>query len=421
MGSKKLKALVLKGNQKISSADKNALVQLVKEYNDGISAATAGSIQLWGNLGTPWMNEVSVKSGDAPLKNWGGNVAEDFPAEKVAKITGMALDKFKDKKYGCFGCSVQCGAILKVPQINIEETHRPEYETCASIGFLLLNDDLLSLIEINELCNRGGIDTISVGGTVAFVMECYENGLLAKDDLDGLELNWGNSKAIIELVKKIINRDGIGDILADGSKIASEKLGKGGEYAITAMGQELAMHSPKSYKSLGMSYAFDPTPGKHTTGSLDMMTGGPLGKPDALFVGFGLPRKFKRPSEERNEAFKSVSALWQATSCTGLCEFAYFFQKYPLTELIKSITGWDITMDEIVKIGMRIQTLRQSFNVREGIDMTKNKLPERAVGVDYVADYKAYCKSFGWNPDNGQPLKETLSELDLDFVIKDLY
>jgi aldehyde:ferredoxin oxidoreductase len=104
-----------------------------------------------------------------------------------------------------------------------------------------------------------------------------------------------------------------------------------------------------------------------------------------------------------------------------LCEFAYFFQKYPLTELIKSITGWDITMDEIVKIGMRIQTLRQSFNVREGIDMTKNKLPERAVGVDYVADYKAYCKSFGWNPDNGQPLKETLSELDLDFVIKDLY
>jgi len=170
-----------------------------------------------------------------------------------------------------------------------------------------------------------------------------------------------------------------------------------------------------------MSYAFDPTPGRHTSGCLDIMVGGPLMKPDGLFSGFSLPRRFKRPSEERNEAFKSVSALWQATSCTGLCEFAYFFQKYPLTELIKSITGWDITMDEIVKIGMRIQTLRQSFNVREGIDMTKNKLPERAVGVDYVADYKAYCKSFGWNPDNGQPLKETLSELDLDFVIKDLY
>ena len=187
------------------------------------------------------------------------------------------------------------------------------------------------------------------------------------------------------------------------------------------MGQELAMHSPKYYKSLGMTYAFDPTPGRHTSGSLDVMTTGPLGKPDGLFVGFGLHRKVKRPSEERNEALKSVSALWQATSSAGLCEFAYFFQQYPLTEFIKSISGWDINMDEIVKIGKRIQTLRQSFNVREGIDMTKNKLPDRAVGIDYIADYRAYCEKFGWNPENGQPLKETLSELDLDFVIKDLY
>ncbi|MHA1473145.1 MAG: aldehyde ferredoxin oxidoreductase family protein [Promethearchaeota archaeon] len=421
MGSKKLKAIVLKGNQKIGSADKDTLVQLVKKYNDGIRAATAGSIQLWGTLGTPWMNDVVAKTGDAPIKNWGGTSAEDFTEENLNKITGLEINKFKEKKYGCFGCPVQCGAILKVPQINIEETHRPEYETCASIGHLLLNDDLLSIIEINEMCNRGGIDTISVGGTVAFAIECYENGLLTKDELDGLELKWGNSKAIVELVKKIINRDGIGDILADGSKIASEKLGKGAEYAIHSMGQELAMHSPKYYKSLGMSYAFDPTPGRHTSGSLDVMIGGPLRKPDGLFVGFGLPRKFKRPSEERNEALKSVSALWQATSSAGLCEFAYFFQQYPLTEFIKSISGWDITMDEIVKIGKRIQTLRQAFNVREGIDMTKNKLPDRAVGVDYVADYRAYCEKFGWNPENGQPLKETLSELDLDFVIKDLY
>jgi len=421
MGSKKLKAIVLKGSQKIGLVDKDTLIQLVKEYNNGISAATVGSIQLWRDLGTPWMNDIVAKTGDAPIKNWGGTSAEDFTAESLNKITGLEFDKFKEKKYGCFGCPVQCGAILKAPQINIEETHRPEYETCASFGHLLLNDDLLSIIEINELCNRGGIDTISVGGTVAYTIECYENGLLTKDDLDGLELNWGNSKAIVELVKKIIRRDGIGDILADGSKIASEKLGKGAEYAIHSMGQELAMHSPKYYKSLGMSYAFDPTPGRHTSGCLDMMVGGPLMKPDGLFSGFRLPKKFKRPSEDRNEALKLVSALWQATSCTGLCEFAYFFQQYPLTEFIKSIVGWDITMDDIVKIGKRIQTLRQSFNVREGIDMTKNKLPERAVGVDYVADYKAYCESFGWDPENGQPLKETLSELDLDFVIKDLY
>ena len=421
MGSKKLKAIVLKGNQKIKSADKDALLQKVKDYNEGITSAAGGAIQLWKNLGTPWMTDIITKAGDAPVKNWGGNSADDFPAEKLNKLTGIEFNKFAEKKYGCFGCPVQCGAILKAPEINIEETHRPEYETCASIGSLLLNDDILSIIEINELCNRGGIDTISVGGTVAYAIECFENGLLSVDELDGLKLNWGNSKAIIELVKKIINRDGIGDKLADGSKIASEKLGKGAEYAIHSMGQELAMHSPKYYKSLGMTYAFDPTPGRHTSGSLDVMAGGPLQKPDGLFLGYSLPRKFKRPSEDRNEALKSLSALWQATSCTGLCEFAYYFQQYPLIELIKSITGWDTTMDEVVKIGARIQTLRQSFNLREGIDITKNKLPDRAVGVDYFADYKAYCESFGWNPENGYPLKETLTDLNLDFVIKDLY
>jgi len=409
--------------QKIKLADNDTLIQLVKEYNKGITSATAGTIQLWRDLGTPWMNDMLPRAGAAPVKNWGGTSADDFPAEKLNKVSGIALNKFKDRKYGCFGCSVQCGAILKVPQLNIEETHRPEFETFASFGPLLLNDNLLSIIEINELCNRGGIDTISVGGTVAYAMECYENGLITKDDFDGLELNWGNSKAIVELVKKIINRDGIGDILADGSKIASEKLGKGAEYAIHSMGQDLAMQSSKFHKSLGMSYAFDPTPGRHTSGPLDIMTSNTsvLRKPDGLFLGFSLPRKFKRPGEGRNEALKIVSALWQATSCIGLCEFAYMFQQYPLIELIKSSVGWDITMDEIVKIGIRIQTLRQSFNVREGIDMTKNRLPDRAVGVDYIADYKAYCEEFGWNPENGQPLQETLSELDLDFVIKDLY
>jgi len=288
MGSKKLKAIVLKGNQKIELEDKDALTQLVKEYNNGISTASVGSIKLWSDLGTPWMNDIVAKTGDAPIKNWGGTSAEDFTVENLNKITGLEFNKYKEKKYGCFGCPVHCGAILKVPQINIKETHRPEYETCASFGHLLLNDDLLSIIEINELCNRGGIDTISVGGTVAYAIECYENGLLTKDDVDGLELNWGNSKAIVELVKKIINRNGIGDILADGSKIASEKLGKGAEYAIHSMGQELAMHSPKYYKSLGMSYAFDPTPGRHTSGCLDMMVGGPLMKPDGLFSGFSL-------------------------------------------------------------------------------------------------------------------------------------
>ncbi|MFX1442764.1 MAG: aldehyde ferredoxin oxidoreductase family protein [Promethearchaeota archaeon] len=422
MGSKKLKAIVLRGSKKIELADKDAILNATKEYNEGIKAASAGAIQAWKTLGTSFGNVISAQIGDTPIKNWGGTVAEDFPMDKINKISGEAITKYREKPYGCFSCPVQCGAIMKIPEIGIEETHRPEYETCASFGHLCLNDDIMSLFIVNDLCNRAGIDTISTGTSVAFAIECYENGLINKEDIDGLEMTWGNSSAIIELTKKIINREGIGDILADGTKIAAEKIGKGSEkFAMQAGGQELGMHSPKYYKHLGATFAFDPTPGRHTTPCLDMLAGGPFMKPDGLFQGLGLPKKFKRPGEDRSEAEKLTTAIWQSFCAVGLCEFVFFFQKYPLLEVIKGSTGWDINMDELIKIGLRIQALRQAFSLREGVEIINNKLPERAVGVDYLEDYKDYCEKMGWNPENGYPLKETLIDLNLDFVIKDLY
>ena len=422
MGSKKLKAIVLRGSKKIELADKDAILNATKEYNEGIKAASAGAIQAWKTLGTTFGNVISAQIGDTPIKNWGGTVAEDFPMERLNKISGEEITKYRQKPYGCFSCPVQCGAIMKIPEIGIEETHRPEYETCASFGHLCLNDDIMSLFTINDLCNRAGIDTISAGASIAFAIECYENGLISKEDTDGLEMTWGNSSAIIELTKKMINREGFGDILADGTKRAAEKIGKGSEkYTMQAGGQEMGMHSPKYYKSLGFGYAFDPTPGRHTIPSLDMMAGGPLMKPNGLVEGLALPKKFKRPGDDRSEAEKLTVALGQVTNSIGLCEFIAFFQKYPIFELIKGVTGWVLNVDELIKTGMRIQSLRQAFSLREGVDIINNKLPERAVGVDYLEEFKAFCQKFGWNPENGYPLKETLTDLNLDFVIKDLY
>ena len=421
MGSKKLKALVLKGKNKLELADNSTLVAKTKEYNEGINAATGGAIFMWKNQGTSWMNFISTQSGDTPVKNWGGTAAADFPPAKLSKVTGEEVNKYKQKDYGCFSCAVQCGAIMKVPEAGIEETHLPEYETCAAFLQMSLNDDLISLFKLNDLANRGGIDTISVGSTIAFAIECYENGLITKDDTGGLELTWGNADAMIELLKKIINREGIGDVLADGTKKAAEKLGKGSEYAMHSLGQELAMHSPKAYKSLGMTYAFDPTPGRHTAATIDLMMTGPLQKANGFIEGFAVPRKFKRAGDERYEAIKLIVCLKQATNSLGLCEFIFFYQKYPLLEAIKSVSGWDITVEEIIKIGQRIQSLRQAFTLREGIEISKNEIPERSVGIDYKEEYKGYCEKMGWNPDNGYPLKDTLSDLGLDFAIKDLY
>ena len=252
MGSKRLKAIILKGNKKIEQFDKDATIKYTKEYNDGIKAATSGAIQAWSTMGTTFGNTVSPSIGDTPIKNWGGSKNEDFPDDKLNKISGMEILKYKQKDYGCFSCPVQCGAILKIPEANIDATHRPEYETCASFGPLLLNDNLQSIFIINDLCNRAGIDTISAGATIGFAIECFENGILGLDDTEGIPLNWGNSEAILKILKKMITREGFGDILADGSKIASEKIGAGSEkYAIHSLGQELGMHSPKYYKNMG--------------------------------------------------------------------------------------------------------------------------------------------------------------------------
>jgi len=419
--TKKLKAVMLKGSEKITLADKKAIVNLTKEYNEGINSATSGAIAIFRTMGTTFGNTISATMGDTPIKNWGGKFNEDFTDDNVNKISGTELLKYKQKDYGCFSCPVHCGAIMKVPEADLDETHRPEYETCASFGHLLLNDDLRSIFIANDLCNRAGIDTISAGATIAFAIECFENGLLTKDDTDGIELGWGNSESIITLLKKMINREGIGDLLADGSKIAAEKLGKGSEYAMHSLGQELGMHSPKHYKNMGASFAFDPTPGRHTTASIEMMAGGPLIKPNGLFEGVTLPKKFKRPGDDRYEAAKLIVGLWQSFSSIGLCEFALFFQKYPLLELIKAVVGWDMNMEEFMSIGVRIQTLRQAFTLREGVDLIKNKLPERTYDFDYLSDYKGYCEKIGWNPESGYPLEETLRNLNLEFVIKDLY
>ncbi len=462
MGSKKLKMLVLSGKNKLSFNNRKRFLDSVKIYNEGSIKGEPGKFiksilknvpnlaktirrfkikfagppnmirQIYRTFGTSVGNTLSSETNDSPIKNWSGIGMYDFPFKKSKSLSATKIKKFKIREFGCFGCPVQCGGILSVPELNLEETHQPEYETCCAFGALLLNNDLLSIFEINDLCNRAAIDTISTGATIAFAIECFENGILTKENTEGLELTWGNSKAIIELVKKIIDRDGIGDILADGSKIAAERIGKDSfKYSMTSLGSEIAMHNPRVFPSLAFTYNYDPTPGRHTAASIDFMDIGPINK---FQKGFKLPKGWNKNEIKKQKAQKLVTAFHQVLSSSGLCSFSTLFGSYPFLDLINSLTGWGINIDEIIKIGLRIQTLRQAFTLREGIDIAKNNLPGRVIGdppdikgptkgitVEYEDFYKGYCYEMGWNPDNGYPLKDTLKELDLEFVIKDLY
>ncbi|KKN81326.1 hypothetical protein LCGC14_0320730 [marine sediment metagenome] len=433
MGSKKLKVLVLKGTNEIPVANKGELLNIVKDFNTGVSHDKTGYMYLFKTLGLSYLNVLCGSYGDSPIKNWGGNWEKDFPMEMLNKISAEEVNKYKQRDYGCFSCPVQCGAIMKVPEAGLEETHIPEYETFAAFGHMLLNDDLISLYQLNDICNRAGIDTISTGGTVAFAIECYENNLITKDDTGGIELTWGNSDTIIQLVKKIIVQDGIGKILADGPKLAAERIGKGSEiFAIHSLGQALPMHNSKIGGSFGSTYAFDPTPGRHTACSLDHHLGGLMS--ENLFIKeFILPKQVQQLGDDRYEAMKMTTGLHQCLNSLGLCFFIYWFQTYPLLELIKAVVGWDLSIDDVLKIGLRIQNLRQAFTLREGVTIAANELPARAVGIpnedgpnevgvtDYKKEYKGYCEKMGWNPVNGYPLKETLINLDLEFTLKDLY
>ncbi|TFF98394.1 MAG: aldehyde ferredoxin oxidoreductase [Promethearchaeota archaeon] len=462
MGSKKFKMLVLKGKERIKYHERKKYISLVQEYNKEAKQEDPGWLlgkiikiipnmaklmrrvnmgmegppklirKIYHNVGTCIANTLSAETGDSPVKNWGGIGMYDFPLEMSSKISSNEILKYKVKDYGCYSCPVQCGGIMNVPELDLEHTHQPEYETCCAFGTDLLNNDILSLFEINELCNRAAIDTISTGATVAFAIECYENGILSKDDTGDLELTWGNSDAIINLVKKIINREGIGDILADGADIAAEKIGKGSQkYAMTSLGQELPMHNPRSFKSLGFSYAYDPTPGRHTTASVDFMEIGDL---EVFIKGFKYPKNWKDKRDKKAKAQKFVTAVHQVVNCLGLCNFSTLFGEYPLIGLINSLTGWKLDIDDIINIGLRIQTIRQAFTLREGVEIAKNELPGRVVGnppdergphegktIEYKEFYELYCKAMGWNPDNGYPLQKSLKDLDLEIIIKDLY
>jgi aldehyde:ferredoxin oxidoreductase len=299
MGSKKLKAIVLSGSHKIGCVDRETVRALSKQYAAKVKKVSlprifTGSLlpyagMLMGKLkkvnaldgmmvlvptlkkwGTPMSNSLGVTSGDLPIKNWGGSVL-DFNRSRYRHLNPDLIIEREEKKYNCYSCVVGCGGICRIDDIaggKFKETHKPEYETCAAFGGLLMNSDRESIFYINELLNRAGMDSISAGNTVAFAIECFENGLLSKAEADGLDLSWGNTEAIISLVKKMIAREGIGDKLADGTKAAMGLIGiESASYAMHAGGQEPGMHDPRMDPAAGVHFSADPTPGRHMIGS----------------------------------------------------------------------------------------------------------------------------------------------------------
>ncbi len=458
MGSKNLKAVVLAGADFVKAAEPQQMRVLSRKpskltqfqiplpawvmtllgkilRNPWISMRMDGILYLsilkkWGTVG---LNQTSVEWGDSPIKNWMGTY-QDFPEVDSNHISPAVVSDWEEKKYHCLACPLGCGGHLK-PNGTIP-LHKPEYETTLAFSGLLLNNDWESVVKINEMLNRAGMDSISAGGTVAAAIEWYEKGMLTKKDTDGLALTWGNSQAIIALVEKMINREGIGDLLADGSKRAADHLKiKDHEGAVTAGGSEMAMHDPRLDPGFGLHASVEPTPGRHTTGAFiyyDMYRLWrklkSLPKPALLYR----KKKTFKPSELQGRKSAAMSNYTNFYNALGVCLFGALLgaDRLPLFEWTNSATGWDLSAEDYMEIGRRIQTLRQMFNVKQGIQPNGIKVSKRALGlpplksgpnkgnqIDLDAMRRSYWLEMGWDPETGIPTEKTLNDLGIsDFV-----
>ncbi|NIS70604.1 MAG: aldehyde ferredoxin oxidoreductase, partial [Proteobacteria bacterium] len=313
MGSKKLKALAVRGRRKVPVAREKVLGALRKKYLS--SMKDNPWFPFFHDIGTNAMIPDSVINGRLPIKNWAGSTL-DIPDLEL--IGGKNLIKLEEKKYGCWNCPMRCGGFMKAGKGKYDYPagiHKPEYETVGAFGSMCLNTDIHSIIVANDICNRHGLDTISTGCTIAFAIECYENGLINKQDTEGIELTWGNHKGIVALAEKMAKREGFGDVLADGVKVAAEKIGKGAhEYAIHIQGQEPPMHDPRAQVRLGLgaTYKAAPAPGRHTRGSGE----GEFRHPD-----LGPPPYDLDSFENRGQEHKLVTTVLYTAASAGLCLF----------------------------------------------------------------------------------------------------
>jgi len=421
MGSKKLKAIAVTGDIKVPLADKEKATELRRSY---LRRVNIGHAEILKKYGTSGITEMASESGDTPAKNWGDAGSEVFSTSSA--ISDDAVIAYQEKKYGCWHCPIACGGHVKVTTGPFaSETHKPEYETLASFGTMCLNDNLESIIKINDICNRMGLDTISAGCTIAFAIECYENGLITKDDTNGIELKWGNAEAIVAMTDKLAKRDGFGNMLADGVKVAAEKIGKGAEkYAIHIGGQELPMHDPKFIPGLTTTYILDATPGRHTQG------GEMLAPPEGL----DLPKYPRTVYSGRGEFQRTLVNLVHVVNAAGLCLFGYMSMNInAIPAFMTAVTGWNFTLDDCQEAGERIGTIRHAFNLREGHNPLKLKVPGRMIGkpplqrgplkdisIDMETMVKDYLEQIDWDPVTMVPSQKRLRELGLDEVAANL-
>lgn len=422
MGSKNLKAVAINAQRNVQLHDPQSFKQLVRKQIQMMQASKA--FQHHKEMGTTDNLENTTELGIFPARN-----SRYGRLNNYQKLTGEEYKKVEIGVFGCYSCAAQCGKVHRVTAGPYAGAHSsgPEYESIWAFSGPIENSCLEATVVADQLCDDLGIDTISAGNTIGFAYELYEKGLLTKRDTDGLELKYGNHEAMVALIRKIASREGIGDLLAEGTMRMAARIGKGTEaFAINVKGLELPAYEPRGAKSLGYNYATSNIGGSHGYGYA----------PQEIF-GSPFPRKVDRFAEEANADIVIFNQNNGAVGEVGIvCVFARGWFPQLFDKLLIAATGIDKIAEPgfLYLVGERIVNLERAFNVREGFRREHDKLPQRIINeplhtrgapgegqmirnLDKFLD--KYYQLRGWTPE-GIPSSDKLNKLGLSYVLKDM-
>jgi aldehyde:ferredoxin oxidoreductase len=423
MGSKKLKAVAVRGRNNPQMAAPNVIADLARWMGQNFKEKAA----VW-KYGTGHMMEGYSLAGNLPTFNF-----QDGGFEHVKNITAVAVcDQFRVEMYGCYACPIRCKKRIKIDSpYSVDPIYGgPEYETLGALGSNCGIADPKAICKAHEICNRSGLDTISAGVTISFAMECFEKGLLKPKDTGGIELRFGNAEAMLDVLEQIVQKQGLGALLSEGSRRAAKQIGGGSEeFAVQVKGLEVPMHDPRLKQGIGLHYSVHAAGADHCSGPHDTLLekGAQFEEWSAIDVNESIPSTELSPRKAR---MVYQYGMWRHLSnYVGMCVLVPYSSKQ-ISDAVEAVTGWPMSYWRLMKTAERGMTLARIFNIREGFTSADDVLPRRLNTSQRGGNLKGvivdpgklseaqnlYYQMLGWN-EEGVPTRARLVELDIPWAL----
>ena len=435
MGAKNLRAVAALGSAKINFHNPEFLRQTAKAYAQSFRDNPLGdALYVYGTTAFP---ELLSTAGALPVNNFRRSKLEDASSVSGDTYNQLLLEKRK----GCHACPIRCkrGIALSDPKYGIDPRYGgPEYETIAALGSNLNITDLKAIAKGNEICNRYCMDTISAGMTIAFACECFEKGVINKEDTGGLALRFGDPDLMIRLLELIARREGFGDLLAEGmARLAKKWKVENKPYNLSVKGQELSMHDPRVKVGVGLGYVISTYGSDHMMAAHDpfFTEEGSFPLKSVMPLGIYKPMHPTNITTEKVRNYSLLEKLWRVMDALGLCVFGFaprgVITLDVMVQSLNAVTGWDTSLFELIKAAERGTMMARAFNSREGFNINHDRLPQRLYdpkpdgpnagksifnSKDFNNAVQTYYEMIGCDPETGRPDRGKLLELGLDWV-----